>query len=124
MKPVKIEVFHPFPDNWRLCHACEVVIGQANFGKVDSERGSEELPQEFHDDLDRLESMLRKVSEIFGEKVVFLLFDPRSLQGLIKSIRYRIHKYPGFIIDQRKKYCGWDIEALNQFIEAAGAVRQ
>ena len=107
-----------------MCLSCELLMDQANFERMDRERGSEEIPTEWRTDLDRLERLMSTISKMFGKNVIFELFDPRSPQGLLKSIRYRIHKYPGFIIEKRSKYCGWDTNTLVTYIEAAGAVRQ
>jgi hypothetical protein len=40
------------------------------------------------------------------------------LRGVFKTLRYRVRKYPAFIIDGKELVVGWDRAALECAIEA------
>jgi len=46
------------------------------------------------------------------------------LQGLWKSIRYGVRRYPTFIINGREKVTGWDIAHIESALKVAGTVEK
>jgi hypothetical protein len=53
----------------------------------------------------------------YKDGVMIHVIDPQSLHGIIKSIRYRVRKYPSFIVDEKDLIVGWNREALEQAIQ-------
>lgn len=45
------------------------------------------------------------------------VIDPQSLRGFFKTLRYRVRKYPAFIIDNQELIIGWDNAALELALE-------
>jgi hypothetical protein len=64
----------------------------------------------------RLLQLLDTLSGRFKSRIVIYLVDPFSLQGLFKVARYRIRRFPTFLIGG-ERYTGWDAEELGQRIE-------
>ena len=64
----------------------------------------------------RLLQLLDGLSERFRGRITIYLMDPFSLQGFFKVARYRIRRFPTFLIG-RERYTGWDAEELGQRIE-------
>jgi hypothetical protein len=124
MQPVQVEVISPLPEGWGICLSCEALLARANLDKAPYERGLDEYPIEWQEDLHRLSSLIFSLASQYGESIVIRIFDPRSLQGLIKSIRYGVHRYPAFIVDKRLKSVGWDTTTLEQILQSAGAQKQ
>jgi len=60
----------------------------------------------------RLADWLLELTETFGDNISLRVIDPQSPEGLVKSIRYWVRKYPAFILDGRQRIIGWDHEAL------------
>jgi hypothetical protein len=118
MAPVHVEIFSPMPEGWGLCQTCETMIAQADIGVAPYERGLEEYPQDWLEDYQRLSSLIFELADSYGEEILIRLVDPRSLQGLIKSIRYGVHRYPTFIINGHKKIIGLDAEGLKDLISS------
>ncbi len=68
------------------------------------------------EDYYRLLQLLDELSARFRGRIVIYLVDPFSLQGLFKLTRYRIRRFPTFVIGG-ERYTGWDAEELGQRIE-------
>jgi len=45
------------------------------------------------------------------------LIDVQSLHGIYKSLRYRIRRYPTFIVEGRETYTGWDKTQLESLLD-------
>lgn len=116
MKPVFVDVFHPIPEEWRLCLSCEVLLDQANLGKVPYDRAQEALPPDWAGDFQKLVDLIFQLADRFGEHIRLRLWDPRSIPGLVKCLRYWIRQYPSFVIDGRIVIPGWDSERLDNVI--------
>jgi hypothetical protein len=113
MPQVLIEVIYPLPEGWGICLSCEMLMARANLDKAPHERGLDEYPAEWRAEFERLSSIIYELAARYQEKVLIRLWDPRSLQGLWKAIRYGAHRYPTFVINGQVKLSGWeqDIEA-------------
>lgn len=68
------------------------------------------------EDYYRLLQLLDALSERFRGRAVIYLVDPFSLQGLFKMTRYRIRRFPTFVI-AGQRYTGWDADDLGRWIE-------
>jgi hypothetical protein len=119
MNPVQIDVFYPVPEGWGMCSTCEMMLAQASVGQAPPERGLDEYPPEYREDFQRLSSLVFTLAERYKDNVKIRIWDPRSLQGLVKSIRYWIKRYPTFILDGHIKLTGWDTAKLEQYLQAA-----
>ncbi len=101
-----------------MCNACEVLIGQAGLGGAPSDRGLEEYPSDWQEDLQRFSSILLELSDRYQDQVQIHIWDPRSFQGLLKAIRYGVRRYPTFIVATHQKFTGWDTEQLEQYLQS------
>jgi hypothetical protein len=119
MKPVQIDVFYPVPEGWGICTACEVMMAQANLGQAPPERGLDEYPPEWQEELKRLSTTIYDLADRYQDEIRIRIWDPRSLQGLWRSFRHGVRRYPTFLVDGRSKTTGWEIAKLEQQIRAA-----
>lgn len=119
MKPVQIDVFYPIPEGWGMCTTCEMMMAQANLGQAPQERGLDEYPPEWKEEFQRLSTIIFTLADHFQEQVQIRIWDPRSLQGMLRSIRHGVRRYPTFIINGRNKIMGWDKDQLEQQLQAA-----
>jgi len=118
MQPVPIEVIAPLPEGWGICLSCEMLMARANLDKAPSERGLEDYPPEWQEDFHRLSDLILNLAARYGDGVRIRIWDPRSLQGLIKSIRYGVRRYPTFVVAGRK-ISGWETAQLEQTLAKA-----
>jgi hypothetical protein len=75
-----------------------------------------DYPPEVLDEAGRLAMWLQDLSARYGEQLCIHFIDPQSPEGLFKSLRYWVRRYPTFIIDRRAKYTGWDQAALERLL--------
>lgn len=94
-------------------------MAQANLGQAPQERGLDEYPPEWKEEFQRLTTTIYSLADHYQEQVQIRIWDPRSLQGMLKSIRYGVRRYPTFIVNRHSKLTGWDTNLLEQHIQAA-----
>ncbi len=115
--PLNIDVLMPLPEGWGICLSCEMLMARAQMAKAPYERGLEEYPPDWLEDLQRFSALIGRLSYRFADDVMIRIYDPRSLQGLWKAIRHRVHRYPAFIIGNKNTISGWDEDVLEQSID-------
>jgi hypothetical protein len=76
-----------------------------------------EYPEDIKEDYLFLSSWIKELSTRYREKILIKVIDAQSLQGFVKSIRYRAFRYPAFIIDRKKKYTGKDKVELDALLQ-------
>jgi len=123
MSTVHVDVISPLPEGWGICLSCEMLMARANLDQAPHERGLDEYPPEWQEDFQHLSDVVMNLSNRYQDSIFIQLWDPRSLQGLIKSIRYWVRRYPTFIVEGQNKVTGWDVEQLEQFIVDSGGVQ-
>ena len=101
-----------------MCTSCEVMMSQASMGQEPQERGLEEYPPEWQADFRKFSSILIGLSDRYANQIQIRIWDPRSMQGMWKSIRHGVRRYPTFVVDGRNKYTGWDTGQLEQYIQS------
>ena len=102
-----------------MCTTCEMMLAQANLVQAPQERGLDEYPPEWQEEFRRLSSLIFTLADHYQNKVRIRIWVPRSLQGMLKSIRYGVRRYPTFIVNGRNKLTGWDTNSLEQHIQTA-----
>lgn len=118
-KPVQIDVFYPLPEGWGICTTCEAMMAQADMVQAPHERGLEEYPPEWQEDFKRLSSLIFSLADSYQDRVQIKVWDPRSMQGMWKSIRHGVRRYPTFILNNHKKMTGWDKDQIEQYVKEA-----
>jgi len=53
----------------------------------------------------------------YGPDIEIRVIDSQSGLGLWKSLRYWVRKYATFIVNGKKKYTGWDKDALEGVLQ-------
>ena len=122
MSTVHIDVISPLPEGWGICLSCEMLMARANLDQAPHERGLEEYPPEWQEEFQRLSDIVMDLSNRYQDSILIRIWDPRSLQGLMKSIRHWVRRYPTFVVEGQNKVTGWDVEQLEQYIMTAGGV--
>jgi len=94
-------------------------MAQADLGQLPQERGLDEYPAEWQEEFKRLASTIFTLADRYKDSVQIRIWDPRSLQGMWRSIRYGIRRYPTFMVNGRGKMTGWDMVELERHIQTA-----
>ena len=117
MKTVHLEVVAPTFQGLEFCTSCELVLSGAGLGESPATRGPDEYPQEWQDHFQQLGDWVYDFAEQYGDAILIKVIDPQSIEGLLKSLRYRIRKYPTWIIDGQTRVVGWDRLAVERALE-------
>jgi hypothetical protein len=117
VKPLRLEVIAPTFQGLGMCTACELVVAEAGVGEHPAERALDEYPQEWQDNVHRLADWVHDLAECYSEGILIKVIDPQSLEGLVKSLRYRVRQYPTWIVDGRTRVVGWDRQALEAALQ-------
>jgi hypothetical protein len=112
--PISIDVIAPVPESWGLCQTCELLLARAGLDQAPAVGGLDELPPEWQADFQRLSTLIFDLASRYGDRIMIRVYDPRSLQGLVKVVRYRARCYPTFVMAGRTKIAGWDVDALER----------
>ena len=119
MRPIRLEVIAPTFQGLGICSSCELVFSQAGMGEHPAERGLDEYPQEWQDEFHRLTDWVYDLAGQYGDQISIKVIDPQSIEGLAKSLRYRVRRYPSWIVNGKTRVAGWDREALEAALERA-----
>jgi hypothetical protein len=117
VKPICLEVIAPTFQGLGMCTACELVAGGVALGEHPAERALDEYPQEWQDEVHRLADWVYDLAERYGEGILIKVIDPQSPRGLVKSLRYRVRRYPCWIVDGKTRVVGWDRQALEAALQ-------
>jgi hypothetical protein len=99
---------------------CERVFDVAGIGAAVRIEARSGYPSQMLDETQRLTAWLQALSARWGKQLHIRVIDPQSPEGLYKSLRYWVHRYPTFIINRRKKHVGWDPEAVERLLADCG----
>lgn len=121
MPPIRVDVIAPVPEGWGLCQSCEVLLASARLDQAPSERGLDELPPEWRADFQRLSALIFDLADRYGDQIMIRVYDPRSLQGLVKAVRHRARRYPTFVVAGHDRVVGWNDAAVEAALQRAGA---
>ncbi len=108
----------PLPEGWGICLSCEMLMARAQMDKAPYERGLDEYPPEWLADFQRFSELIEHLSLRYGDAIFIRIYDPRSLQGLWKAIRYGVRRYPTFIFEKSEKISGWDEATLHRTMQS------
>src|SRR5512135_859212 len=119
MKPLMVEVIAYAPTQYFHCQHCEVVWKSAEdegIKKFHADAVQTSIPPELMKEYQNLSDWVIGAAERFGGRVVFKVIDAASFEGLLKSVRYGVRKYPAVIVDGKEKQIGADYEQAEVLI--------
>ena len=123
MSHVSVQVIAPVLTNFFHCMHCEQVFDQAGIGRQVHQEELDQYPEDIKKEASRLASLLLDLSQRYGNQIHIQVIDPQSPEGLFKSVRYWVRKYPTFIVNGHEKVVGWDQAALDAVLQARLAGR-
>jgi hypothetical protein len=115
--PVVLEVLAHIPTDFFHCAHCEHLFDVADVGTAVHEEIQASYPREMLEDVRRLGHWLEALSERYDDGLHIRIVDVNSPQGFLKALRYRVRRYPAFIINERKTLIGWDPVSLSHMVE-------
>jgi hypothetical protein len=105
MEPITVEVIAYAPTAFYHCTHCEVVWKEVGMGdRVHREQVNSALPDDLRADYQALSNWAQQLVERACGRVVLKVVDAASVEGFIKSLRYRARRYPTVIVQGENPY--------------------
>jgi hypothetical protein len=113
----RIEVLAYAPTAFYHCQHCELTFREMGIGeRVHREQARESLPADLLEEFHALSEWIRGVYERHEDRVRVKVVDVASIEGFLKSIKHRAHRFPTIVIDG-KKYVRPDLDRLTDDVD-------
>jgi hypothetical protein len=126
MRPVTVEVITYAPTVFTHCQHCEVTFQEMGIGeRLRRQEAAEALPDDLARDYQALSDWVHRLLERHGRLVRVRVVDAASIEGVVRSVRNRVARYPAVIVDGRDRWTGTSFDDLDPLIDArvSGAAR-
>ena len=117
MRPILLEIVTKVITTYDHCRHCQVFFEEAGLGKKFHQKETDEYPSDLKEDYMKLSDWIRELTRLYKHRLLIKLIDVQSLLGIYKSLRYRIRKYPTFIVEGKETYTGWDKTQLEGLLD-------
>ena len=115
--PIRLEVIAPTLQGMGFCSTCELILSGADMDAQAAGGGLDEYPEEWQNDYRRLSDWVYDFADRYGTRILIKVIDPQSTEGLFKSLRYRVRRYPTWVINGKVRIIGWDRLALEAVLQ-------
>lgn len=118
-EPLLVEIIAYAPTAYYHCMHCEVAFRE--MGKSDhvqNEQLTSSLPPDLLDDYRTLSDWVRDMFRVHCDQLVISVVDAASVEGVLKSLRYGVRRFPAVVVGSRDRYAGKD--ALSRAAEEIG----
>jgi hypothetical protein len=116
-KPLEVEIIAYAPTAYYHCQHCELVWEQTGFSKgVRQEQISNGLPQDLLDEYASISDWVQRLFSQYCDRVMIKVIDAASVEGVWKSLRYGVRRYPAIIVDGHDKSIGTDFSMADASI--------
>jgi hypothetical protein len=116
--PLSIQVVAYAPTLFRHCQHCEVAfegIGVAE--RMHRDEAKDALPDDLAAEFQRVSDWVHGLLTRHGPRVAVTVIDAASIEGVWKSLRHGLRRYPAVIIGQHEKAMTADFAALDALID-------
>ena len=116
-KPLRVEVLSKMLGvQTEECKNCRLVFEEVGLKSKFHNQEINQYPDDIKAEVLRLSDWIRDLVQRYPNNVQFKIIDAMTPLGVYKILRHRIRKLPGFIIEHRKTYSGWDSKTLEALI--------
>jgi hypothetical protein len=117
-RPVRVEIIAYAPTVFYHCQHCELVWQHAGFGDVvRREEARQSLPPDLRDEFQRISNWVHSLWMRYGQRIRVHVVDAASLEGVWKSFRHGVRRYPAIVVDREPAHIGADFAAVEPVIE-------
>jgi hypothetical protein len=123
LEPLTVEIITYAPTEFFHCTHCEVVFQQVGVGqKIHAEQREANLPDDLKAEYGRLSAWVEQLAERHPDEIQFKIVDVASLEGVYKTLRYGLRKFPAVVVGGKEKIVG-DLEAGREAVERQLSLR-
>jgi hypothetical protein len=81
------------------------------------QEAADALPDDLAREYQALSDWSHDLLARFGTRIRLRVIDAASIEGILASLRYRVFRYPAFVIDRREKFVGPDLGEVQRALE-------
>jgi hypothetical protein len=122
VQPLSVQVITYAPTVFRHCQHCEVAFEGVGLGeRIHRAEARDALPDDLLADFQRVSDWVHRLLEEHGNDVAVSVIDAASIEGVWRSLRHGVRRYPAVVVDGRERRSAADQDAmaeLNQLIDA------
>ena len=105
MKPILVEVVAYAPTGFYHCQHCEIIFNEQGVGKqIHREQLQSALPQELMRDYAEVSRWVNALVDRYQEQIAIKVVDAASIEGVWKSLRHGLRRYPAVIVAGGEKF--------------------
>ena len=118
MKPILLEIVAPMLSTVEMsCRGCGLVLGHLGLRAKYRNACADEYPDDWKEAVGYLSEWILEVSRLYRHRIRIRVIDAQTPLGFWKQIRYKLFRFPAFIVDKKGTYIGWDPEELEALID-------
>jgi hypothetical protein len=120
VKPLTVEVIAYAPTQFFHCTHCEVLFQEADVKgvkKFHADAMETSMPPDMMQEYRNLSDWVLSAVERYNGRVVFKIIDAASMEGLLKSVRYGVRKFPAVIVNGKAKQTDGDFSRAESLID-------
>ena len=118
MKPIYLEIVAPMLSTTEIGgRASGFIFAYLGLKRKYRNACISEYPDDWKKAVDYLSKWIDEISYLYRHRIQIRLIDAQSPFGLWKQIRYRVFRFPAFIVDKKRTYIGWDYHELEALID-------
>ena len=118
MNPVHLEVVAPMLSTVEMsCRGCSFIYSYLGLKSKYRDACINEYPDDWKQAVDYLSKWICDLSRLYRHRIQIRVIDAQSPLGMWKQIRYRLFRFPAFIVDQKRMYIGWDPKEVEALID-------
>ena len=119
MDTIELEVVAPMLSALEMsCRGCGMIFGSLGLRKKYRNACTDDYPDDWKEAVNILSQWIGEISSLYRHRIRIRVIDAQSPLGLWKQIRYRVFRFPAFIVDRKRTYVGWNPGELEALIDA------
>jgi hypothetical protein len=117
VQPLVVEIITYAPTEFFHCLHCEVVFQQVGIGqKIHAEQRAASFPDDLKREFAELSAWVERTAERHPDRIQFKIVDAASIEGVYKSLRYGVRKFPAVVVG-KDKVVGGDFIRATELVE-------
>ncbi len=105
--PLLVEIIAFAPTAFYHCTHCEVAWHEAGItDRIHREQVAASLPVDLAQEYQVISDWVHDLLQRYGDRVAVKVVDAASLEGVVKSLRYGLHRYPAVVVGGASRFTG------------------
>jgi hypothetical protein len=116
--PIQLEIVAPMLSTLEMGgRGASFIFGYLGLQKKYRDFSVNEYPDDWKYAVDYLSEWIRQITSLYRHRIRIQVIDAQSPLGVWKQIRYRLFRFPAFIVNKKRTYIGWDYKELEALID-------